>query len=166
VETGFGSLKNPQTGLPMPNFAVNAGSLTPGDHSVEVQYVDMNDKTNGPFKLKFNTVSTALAGSKNILSRLAGSWVSFTSNPVSGKPMLYFTTLLGHRGTLKTIRYSLDNDTLDKTLPFKAPGPGEDAGTVGEGPVYIIVPDGTKSASVQLEFVDGTVSEKKTYLRQ
>jgi hypothetical protein len=73
--------------------------------------------------------------------------------------------LLGYRGTLKSIRYSLDSDALDKTLPFKPPAPGEDAGTVGEGPVFIEVPATTKSASVQLEFIDGTMSDKKTFTK-
>jgi len=66
---------------------------------------------------------------------------------------------------LKTIRYSLDDDALDKTRAFKPPAPGESPFSPGEGLPFIEVPGTTKSACVQLEYADGTRSEKKTFPR-
>jgi hypothetical protein len=121
----------------------------------------MSDKVNGPFKLTFNTNAAALAGVKPIINALSGNWASFREH--EGKLLLYFTTVLPYRGALKTIRYSLDNDTLDKTYPFKPPAAGDQPGSIGDNSIYTEVPAGTKSACVQLEFSDGTKTEKKTY---
>jgi len=160
-DTGLGTVANPQTGLPMPNPFFNAENLKEGEHTVEVRYVDMTDKVNGPYKLSFNTNTAAIAMGKQVLNQLAPTWVMFRD--YEGKTLLYFTSLLSYRGALKTIRYSLDTDALDKTYPFKPPAPGEGAFTIGEGLPYIEVPAATKSACVQLEYADGTLSEKKTF---
>jgi hypothetical protein len=162
--TGFQSFPSPHTGLPMPVLSVSAGALSPGDHSMEVRYVDMSDKVNGPYKLVFNTNSSALASAKPIISALAATWAEFRD--YDGKLLVYFSHILPYRGALKTIRYSLDNDSLDKTYPFKPPVAGEQVGSVGDNPIYTEVPLTTKSVCVQLEFTDGTLTEKKTYLKK
>lgn len=162
-DTGLGTVANPQTGLPMPNPFLNADQLSPGEHTVEVRYTDMADKVNGPYKLTFNTDAAALGMAKQVLTQLAPNWVMFRD--YEGKTLLYFTSLLSHRGSLKSIRYSLDGDTLDKTYPFEKPAPGEGPYEIGKGLPYIEVPGTTKSASVQLEFGDGTLSEKKSFAR-
>ena len=160
-DTGPGTAANPQTGLPMPNPFFSAGNLTPGEHVVEVRYTDMTDKVNGPYKLTFDTNTAAVAMAKQVLNQLAPEWLVFRD--YDGKTLLYFTSLLSYRGSLKSIRYSLDGDVLDKAFPFKPPAPGEGAYTVGDGLPYIEVPKATKSACVQLEYADGTLSEKKTF---
>ncbi|HEX8076432.1 MAG TPA: DUF4062 domain-containing protein, partial [Chthoniobacterales bacterium] len=53
--TGHLPTTNAQTGLPMVNSYVPLPNLAPGEHAVEVKYVDKNDKTNGPYNLKFST---------------------------------------------------------------------------------------------------------------
>ncbi len=163
TDTGVGTVLHPQTGLPIPNPTFNAGNLAAGDHSVEVRYTDMSDKLNGPYLLRFNTASASLAAAKQALNQLNPNWLMFRD--YDGKTLLYFTAILSYRGSLKTIRYSLDGDTLDKTWPFQPPSPGEAPFTIGEGLPFIAVPGTTKSACVQLEWADGTLSEKKTFPR-
>jgi hypothetical protein len=155
---------NPQTGLPMPNPYVDAGKLSEGEHKIEVRYVDMADKLNGPYVLTFNTATATLANAKQMLNQFSSSWLSWRD--YDGKMLLYFTSLLTHRDALKTIRYSLDGEAVDKTFDFDPPKPGEGPNEVGSKPIFIEVPAATKSATVELEFTDGTKSEKKTFQRQ
>ena len=93
--TGHLPTKNPQTGLPMMNTYIPLPNLPPGEHTIEVKYVDKNEKTNGPYTLKFSTADEQLAQGKMILNMTAGSWLSFRD--YDGKVLLYFTHLLGHR---------------------------------------------------------------------
>jgi hypothetical protein len=123
----------------------------------------MADKVNGPYKLSFDTATAALAAARQMLLLSAGSWLSFRD--YDGKTLLYFTTLLTQRGALKSIRWSLDGEALDKTWPFEKPAPGEAPNSIGKGLPFTEVPAATKSACVQVEFSDGTLSEKKTFVR-
>jgi hypothetical protein len=123
----------------------------------------MSDKVNGPYKLTFNTGTAALNSAKQVLNQLAPNWLLFRE--YDGKLLLYFTSLLSYRGSLKSIRYSLDGDSLDKTFPFEKPASGEGPYETGKGPIFIEVPANTKSACVQIEYADGTLSEKKTFSR-
>ena len=151
-DMGLGTWVNPQTGLPMPNTFFNAEKLSEGDHAVEVQYTDMTDALNGPYKLTFNTYVAALGSAKYELNHLV-PWVSFRD--YDGKTLLYFVSLLTRRGSLKSIRYSLDSDQLDQSFPLDAPYTSW----------QIEVPGATKFACVLVEFADGTLSEKKTFKR-
>src|SRR3954464_8961538 len=65
--TGHLPQTNAQTGLPMVNSYVPLPNLPPGEHAVEVKYVDKNDKTNGPYNLKFSTEQQQMAQSKMVL---------------------------------------------------------------------------------------------------
>ena len=53
--TGHVPSKNAQTGLLMVNTHVPLPNLAPGEHTIDVKYVDENEKTNGPYTLKFST---------------------------------------------------------------------------------------------------------------
>ena len=98
------------THVPLPN-------LPPGEHTIEVKYVDKNEKTNGPYTLKFSTGDEQLAQGKMMLNMTAGSWLSFRD--YDGKVLLYFSGLLSYRPIIKEIRYSLNSDKLDQTFKFK-----------------------------------------------
>lgn len=161
-DTGVSAIMNSQTGLPMPNMSISAGKLPPGDHSMEVRYVDMSDKLNGPFKVGFNTEDATLAFGKQVLGSLSNSWISLRD--YDGKLLCYFTTLLSYRNSLKSIRYSLDSDALDQTFPFKQTPPGQSPFEIApDDTVYLTLPKTTKSVTVQLEFADGTMSEVKKF---
>src|SRR5436190_578593 len=86
--TGQLPYKNPQTGLPMINTNVPLPNLAAGEHTVEVKYVDKNEKTNGPYTLKFSTGDEQLAQGKMMLNMTKGSWLMFRD--YDGKVLLYF----------------------------------------------------------------------------
>ncbi len=155
--------RNTRTGHPQPNTTVMAGMLTPGAHFIEVRFTDLADKVNGPYKLPFNTISSALQTTKLIVNQLAASWVSLTDH--DGKVLVYFSNLLPYRGSLNAIRYSVDSDALDKTFPFTPPAPGKNPNEIGDLTIYIEAPAKTKSVCVQVEFSDGTKSEKRSFLK-
>lgn len=70
-DTGLSPNVSPQTGLPMPNTFIDAGKLETGEHKIEVRYVDMNDKLNGPWTLSFNTNAAALAAGKQVVNQFS-----------------------------------------------------------------------------------------------
>jgi Domain of unknown function (DUF4062) len=157
--TGHLPYKNAQTGLPMVNTHVPLPNLPPGEHTIEVKYVDKNEKTNGPYTLKFSTADEQLAQGKMMLNAASGSWLSFRD--YDGKVLLYFTTLMSYRPIIKEVRYSLNNDALDKTFRFK---PSEKMYEVGDE-VYLAVPGDSQFASVQVTFKDGTTSTVQKVVR-
>jgi hypothetical protein len=157
--TGHLPYKNAQTGLPMVNTHVPLPNLPPGEHTIEVKYVDKNEKTNGPYMLKFSTADEQFAQGKMMLNAVSGSWLSFRD--YDGKVLLYFTTLMSYRPIIKEVRYSLNNDALDKTFRFK---PSEKMYEVGDE-VYLAVPSDSQFASVQVTFKDGTTSTVQKVVR-
>jgi len=154
--TGHLPTTNPQTGLPQVNTFVPLPNLAPGEHSVEVKYVDKNEKTNGPYTLKFSTEQQQMAQSKMILNMTSGSWVTFRD--YDGKVLLYFTHLLGHREVIKEIRYSLNSDKVDQV--FKPMFVSKQ-----EMP-FIYVPKDSQFACVQVAFTDGTMSKVEKVVRK
>jgi hypothetical protein len=157
--TGQLPIKNAQTGLPMVNTYVPLPNLPPGEHTIEVKYVDKNEKTNGPYTLKFSTADEELAQGKMILNMTAGSWLSFRD--YNGKVLLYFTHLMSYRPVIKEIRYSLNSDKLDQTFKFKPSETSE----IGDEPPYLTVPGDSQFATVQVTFKDGTTSTVQKVVR-
>jgi Domain of unknown function (DUF4062) len=158
--TGQLPIKNAQTGLPMVNTYVPLPNLPPGEHTIEVKYVDKNDKTNGPYTLKFSTADEELAQGKMILNMTAGSWLSFRD--YDGKVLLYFTQLLSYRPVIKEIRYSLNSDKLDQTFKFK---PSDTMYEIRDELTYLAVPRDSQFANVQVTYKDGTTSPVQKFLR-
>jgi hypothetical protein len=156
ASTGHLPMKNAQTGLPMIQTYVPLPNLPPGEHTVEAKYVDKNDKTNGPYTLKFSTQGEQIAQTKMVLNMTAGSWLSFRD--YNGKVLLYFTHLTSYKDAIKEIRYSLNSDKVDQIYkPMNIQG--------NELP-FIYVPESTQFACVQVSFTDGTTSTVQKILRQ
>lgn len=153
TSTGHLPMKNPQTGLPMPNTHLPLPNLESGSHSIEVKYTDMNDVSNGPYNLEFSTADEQLAQGKMMLNAITGSWLSFRD--YDGKTLLYFTMLMSYRPVISEIRYSLDGETLDRIYEFK---PSDKMFEVGDELVFLSVPNDTQFAMVQVTFKDGTLS--------
>ncbi len=154
--TGHLPTINPQTGLPQVNSYVPLPNLQPGEHSVEVKYVDKNDKTNGPYTIKFSTEQQQMAQSKMILNMTSGSWLSFRD--YEGKVLLYFTHLMTHRPVIKEIKYSLNSDKVDQIY--------KPMYVSGQELPFIYVPKDTQFACVQLAFTDGTMSKVEKVIRK
>lgn len=159
--TGQLPMKNAQTGLPMINTFVPLPNLAPGEHTVEVKYVDKNEKTNGPYTLKFSTGDEQLAQGKMALNMTAGSWLSFRD--YEGKVLLYFTHLLSYRPIIKEIRYSLNSDKVDQIYKFK---PSDKMYISGDELPFIYVPEASQFASVQVTYKDGTTSPVQKIQRE
>ena len=158
--TGQLPYKNAQTGLPMINTYVPLPNLAPGEHTIEVKYTDKNEKTNGPYTLKFSTADEQLAEGKMALNMTKGSWLTFRD--YDGKVLLYFTQLLSYRPVIKEIRYSLNSEKLDQTFKFK---PSDKMFEVGDEPVYLAVPANSEFANVQITYKDGTTSDVQKIVR-
>ncbi len=154
--TGHLPTINPQTGLPQVNSYVPLPNLQPGEHSVEVKYVDKNDKTNGPYTIKFSTEQQQMAQSKMILNMTSGSWLSFRD--YEGKVLLYFTHLMTHRPVIKEIKYSLNSDKVDQIY--------KPMYVSGQELPFLYVPKDTQFACVQLAFTDGTMSKVEKVIRK
>ncbi|MFZ1221048.1 MAG: DUF4062 domain-containing protein [Chthoniobacterales bacterium] len=160
VSTGHLPTKNAQTGLPMIQTYVPLPNLAPGEHSVEAKYVDRNDKSNGPYTLKFSTQGEELAQGKQMLEMTKGSWLSFRD--YDGKVLLYFTHLLSYRPVIKEIRYSINSEALDREFKFK---PSDKMFIAGDDVVYLSVPPDSQYASVQITYKDGTKSGVQKVMR-
>jgi Domain of unknown function (DUF4062) len=158
--TGRLPYKNAQTGLPMINTYVPLPNLAPGEHTIEVKYIDKSEKTNGPYTLKFSTADEQLAEGKMALNMTKGSWLTFRD--YDGKVLLYFTQLLSYRPVIKEIRYSLNSEKLDQTFKFK---PSDKMFETGDEPVYLAVPANSEFANVQITYKDGTTSDVQKIVR-
>jgi hypothetical protein len=160
VSTGHQPFTNPQTGLPMVRMDVPLPGLSEGEHTMEVQYQDLNDQINGPYTEKFSLASAALAQAKQSLAVTAASWLSFRD--FDGKVWLYFTGILSYRPALQEIRYSVDNESLDQKFEFE---PSKIMGPPGDK-ISVFVPAATTFACVQLTYKDGTKSPLQRFERK
>ncbi|MFZ1218920.1 MAG: DUF4062 domain-containing protein [Chthoniobacterales bacterium] len=158
--TGFLANKNPQTGTDMIDSRVHLKNLAPGEHAMEVKYLDRTDKSNGPYSFKFSTVNARLTVAKTALNAEKPAWVLFIPGPPR---RLCFTILLMYRPAIREIRYSLGNDALDQTFKFK---PTDKMMTIDDVPSVdqcMVVPNDTQFASVQVTYGDGTKSAVRKY---
>jgi len=155
LSTGHLPMKNAQTGMPMIQTYVPLPNLPSGEHTVEAKYTDKNDKTNGPYTLKFSTEGEQLAQTKMILNMTSGSWLSFRD--YNGKVLLYFTHLTSYKAAIKEIHYSLNSDKVD--VLYKP------TSLQGQELPYIYVPESTQFACVQVTYSDGSKSEVQKVLR-
>jgi hypothetical protein len=148
--TGHMPNKNPQTGEEMINSGVLL-ALSPGEHTIEVKYVDRTDKTNGPYVLKFNTGSEQLKNGKDAISRIS-ALINFSRT--DDELRAFFIRILFHGPIIKEIRYSINSDKLDQSFPF------EPITKIQENPkkVYAVIPNDTQFVCVQVTFTDGTKS--------
>jgi hypothetical protein len=148
-----------QTGQQMVNLDVPLPNLANGEHTIEVKYTDKNERTNGPYTLKFSTAGEQLAQAKMSLNVTSNSWLEFRD--YNGKVLLYFTQLMSYRPVIKEVRYSVNSDALDKTFKFK---PTNKMFEVGDD-ILITVSKNSEFATVQVTFTDGTISSVQKVMR-
>jgi hypothetical protein len=150
--TGHMPVKNAQTGEEMVNPGVFLAGLAPGEHTLDVKYLDRTGKTNGPYSLKFDTRAEQLKNGKNAINTSVAPLINFTHT--AGQFRAFFVRMLFHGPIIKEIRYSIDSETLDKSFAF-AP-----ISRIQETPtkVYEVIPNDTKFVAVQVTYIDGTKS--------
>ena len=158
--TGFLPDQNPQTGTAMINSRIHFKNLAPGEHALEVKYLDRTDKSNGPYSFKFSTTNARITVAKNGLHAEKPAWVIFLAGPPR---RLCFTILLLYRPAIKEIRYSLNGETLDQTFKFKSTDKMMEVDDVPSVEQCIVVPDDTQFACVQVTYSDGSKSPLRKY---
>ena len=155
---GHDLIVNPETGFPRPNTHLDIPSLTPGEHRIEVKYRDLGNREYGPYALSFDTTTEAAKWVRHVLEvSVPSSWVSFNQN------FVYFSTLLSFKYGLREIRYSINEPSVSRKLPF-VPSPGDSTvGISDKDMVFFQLPSNTESIYVQLVYLDGTESEVKRF---
>jgi hypothetical protein len=73
--------------------------------------------------------------------------------------VVYFSHLLSYKAALREIRFSVDDDALDRTLRFVRSTEDPTHGIDPADEMMVKVPRGTKSVWVRLTYADGTRSE-------
>jgi hypothetical protein len=158
--TGFLQNKNPQTGADMIDSGIRLKNLAPGEHAIEVKYLDRNDKSNGPYTFKFSTVEARIALAKNALKAEKPAWVLFIPGPPR---RLCFPILLMYRPAIKEIRYSLNNESLDQAFKIKPTDKMLEIDDIPSVDQCIVVPNETQFACIQITFGDGTKSPLRKF---
>jgi hypothetical protein len=158
--TGSLPMRNVHTGEQMVNTYVPLPNLSPGEHVVEVKYVDKDGHTNGPYTLKFSTMGERLAQTKWTLNSISNSWLEFRD--YDGKLLLYFSALMSYRPVIKEVRYSLNSEALDKTFKFKSTDKKFEVGQ----DILLTVPKNIEYAAVQVTYQDGSKSDVRKFVRQ
>lgn len=159
--TGLSETVNPATGFKMPNlyFPLKASVKR---MKIEVKYTDIGNEARGPYELTFDPDAALYEGQKAALGMTRTSWVSFRD--FDGKTLVYFTHLLSYRCALKEVAYGVDTDAAEKIFALPACDP-KDPYSVGDGLVYIAVPNGSRFMTVRLTYKDGSKSEPQRFER-
>lgn len=90
-------------------------------------------------------------------------WVAFRD--YDGRTLLYFTTMLVYKPSLREIRWGLDDGPLDRTVRF-TPSDSFARGIDTEGDeIYTQIPAATRKVRVQVTYQDGAQSDVRTILR-
>lgn len=156
ASTGFLEGYQAPGGGPLPRYAVELPLDAPRTE-LEVRYVDARGRDRGPFPLVFDPAAQVVVGAKRALDMTKSSWLSFRD--YDGKVLLYFTGLLSYRAAFEEIRYGVDVETPDRKLPFSPADPKNPYAVNTDDLLYLEVPAGTKFATVQLRYKDGTTTE-------
>ena len=158
TSTGLQNNFNQQTGERMPQLAVVIPDITMGDHFVSLKYKDTNDNMQGPYKLTFNTLTEMITSAKEELN-----FYPWISHEAWNGTQIYFSNLLNHKGVIKEIKYSLDNESLDQNFPFEPWDKASAPVLMSNEKIWINVPAATKYIAIKLIFKDGTESEIKKF---
>jgi hypothetical protein len=141
--------------MPDPNMFV--GRLKNGQYPVSIKYIDTKGQEQGPFDFVLDTHKERLISVKKNLELM--NWVSFQK--YDNRLLVYFTALLSERDVIKTINYSLNNESLSQTFPVQ---PWTKGGIPEiQGDIYIEVPSSTKYVAVKITFTDDSVSKLKRF---
>ena len=161
ASTGFFSRAPGPNGFPIPTYNIEMHRKAPRTE-IEVQYVNLNGDTVGPFVEVFQPDNESLSQTKSIINMTKTAWVAFRE--FDGKLLLYFTHLLCYAEVVG-IKYGLDTETPDIDYPVPE---REGVGVIGIGDgvdCYIEVPGATQTACVQVVFEDGEKTGVEVFYR-
>lgn len=162
TSTGFTTARNMTTGKPHPQPTIQLPKDA-GTTRIQIKYLNLRGEEMGPFDVTFEPVSQSLAQAKNILGMTRTSWVSFRD--FDGKTLIYFTHLLGHRGSLSQVYYGVDSEIPQTELPFPAYDKPGYAPIDSDLTIFLEVPEATKFVTAQVVYKDGTRSKIERFNR-
>ncbi len=152
--TGFGMNRDHTTGLPVPRLSVDAGRLI-GQRSLFVKFTDSTGRENGPFELSLDANEQTAASAREVLEMTRSSWLHFSEH-TEDRMILHFTHLLCWKNGLREVRYSVDDESLSRSLRYSPDWSGPGApGIAADDEVMVEIPLTAKYVYLQLHFVDG-----------
>lgn len=159
--TGTSQTLDPRTGKPAPltSFPLPADQEKT---SIYVMYDDAAGHSVGPFVIDFDPHEALVASQRDVLEQTRGAWVSFRSE---GPTLVYYTQLISYRCALQKAVMGIDGGPLEVVLPLPPCGESNPYAVPANMQPYLIVPDDTRTVSVQLVFADGTRSQVETFRR-
>lgn len=92
---------------------------------------------------------------RSILAGTPDNWVEFRRD--AARTIVYFTQLTGWRAGLRAVRYGLDTEQPDRTLPLSPPGRDDPVGALVQAPATL------RFVSVQVTWFDGTASPVRIF---
>jgi hypothetical protein len=147
--------------------------VTPGAHRVSLRLTRLGGRVDRRL-LGLDAAKERLAKAKHALARLDETAVGFSEHG-DEVTWLGFTHLYSHRASLREIRYSVDDCTLDKRIVFAAaldveptlePPPAQSNDLILDRPFLSLPKASTRSACVQVVFRDGASSNVLEIRRQ
>jgi hypothetical protein len=134
------------------------------ERKLAVELVRPGGEVDGPYPLLLSPREERLAAAKRELERAPRSWVTFAEHG-STFTWLGFHNLFAMRGSLREVRYSVDDCSLRHRLRFTASGEpradrvGQPDDLSDERPFLTLPKASTHSVCVQAVFVDGSESQ-------
>jgi hypothetical protein len=122
-----------------------------------IRYWTLSGAERGPYEVVFDADAEAIATVKRSLSFFPG-WVSFRA--FNGRRLCYFTTLVTFKYALRSIRYGLDTQVPNRTVRF---APSRVPGVSDNDELYIELPEDTSFVTVELVYLDGSLSDRKRF---
>jgi len=145
----------------MPNPSIELPPDAPAG-TIEVRYVDQSGDMQGPFPIKFDPAQALFRDQRKILDMTASSWLAFRD--FNGL-LLYYTHLVSYRCAIKQMRIGIDSSVPDKVIQLPACDMRDPVAIPDKAQVLMKLPPQTQSVSVELTYLDGSLSEIKTFKR-
>lgn len=161
AETGFLDIVDQRTGRRMPNPSI---SLDPdaAAGTLEIRYVDPAGVAVGPFPTAFDPRTALERDQRRTLEMVAGSWLSFRAfNGV----IVYYTAVVSYRCAIRELRIGFDRPEPDRVVALPPCDPANPYAIPASFVPYLKAPPGTRTASAQIVYTDGTTSPVKLFRR-
>lgn len=160
-ETGLLDVIDQRTGRRMPSPSIQIDAGTPAA-ILHLRYVDAAGVMVGPFPIAFDPRAALFKDQRRIIEMVAGSWLSFRDfNGV----LLYYTSLVSYRCAIKELRIGLDKPEPDRLVALPPCDEANPFAIPSSVMPYLKAPSGTRSASVQIVYSDGSLSPVKVFRR-
>lgn len=160
-DTGFMDALDPRTRKRIPNPSIELDADAPAQ-TIEVRYVDSNGDMQGPFPIRFDPAQALFRDQRKILDMTASSWLAFRD--FNGL-LLYYTHLVSYRCAIKQMRIGIDSSVPDKVIQLPPCDMRDPVSIPEKAQVLMKLPPQTQSVSVELTYLDGSLSEIKTFKR-